>query len=110
MKLRKPEERHIDEYELEWARQHVDLLRKYAYGDTLRYWVLAIIFITGGVVTVIAYLIAAGKITITPAWRAEFWVDALLNVGIAFWSSALVVFLIEVFVDVQKRLSQQYLA
>jgi hypothetical protein len=101
--------RRIDPHEIEWASQNLDLLQKYAYGDIFRYWALAIVFIAGGVVMFVAYLVAAGTIVVSPDWKAQFVVDALLNVGLAFISSALVVFLLEIFVDIQKRRSEQYL-
>jgi hypothetical protein len=101
----------VDPYELEWARRHLDYLRRSADPEdrSVLYWMMLTVFVVGFLVYVAADQITIGAITLPVGWRPDFVGDFLYNFGIALWTSVLVVFLLEVAVDLQKQLNARYL-
>jgi hypothetical protein len=101
----------INPYELDYARRHLDYLRRVADPEdqSILYWIMGIVLVIGLVVYVAADQITTGAITLPAGWRPDFVGDFLYNFGIALWTSVLVVFLLEVAVDLQKKANVRYL-
>src|SRR5262245_25971517 len=101
----------IDPYELDYARRHLDYLRRSVDPEdrSILYWMMVIVLVVGLIIYVIADQITTGAIRLPAGWRADFVGDFLYNFGIALWTSVLVVFLLEVAVDLQKQVNQRYL-
>jgi hypothetical protein len=101
----------INPYELEYARRHLAYLRRVAdpTNQSILYMIMSIVFILGLVIYVAGDQITTGVIPLPAGWRADFVGDFLYNVGLVLWTSVVVVFLLEVAVDLQKRTNARYL-
>ena len=100
----------ISPAELAWARQHLDYVRHFAdpKNNSALYWMMGIALVLGLVVYVVGDQIKIGVIGLPTGWRPDFVGVFLSDVGIALFTSVLVVWLLEVMVDMRKRVNQRY--
>jgi hypothetical protein len=99
----------FDPHEIEWARQNLPLLRRYAQTNTILYYWMVVTLIVGLAAHVLSDQISIGAITLPEGWRAAFVADLLYNVGIALWTSVAITFFLEVIPDWQRKMAQRYI-
>lgn len=95
--------------ELDWARDNLEQMRRNARNNTVLYLTLAGTLALGVIVYLLGVLIAEGIIGLPEGWGANLLADFLYNLGIALWTSVIIVFFLEVIVEYQQRRWQQYL-
>ena len=88
-----------------WFEEHLTQLRRDAYGQRILYTTLAIAFVVGLVLYVAGYLLRPTATTEPFALLA----DLTYTFGIALWTAAVVVVLVEVAPEVKRRQIRQAL-
>lgn len=99
----------FDPYELEWGRRYLHYLRRSAYDNSVRNWTLITALALGLVLTVLGDQITVGVIPLPAGWRVDFVGGILYELGLILWTSVVVVFLLEIFVEQQQRRNRDYL-
>ena len=96
--------------EIEWARTHVPYLQRLSTGNQILYWTMVITLLLGLVVYWLSFVVSSGALSLPAFLPLELTADFLYNLGIVLWTSVVLVFMLEVMVDVQRRQAGKYLA
>lgn len=99
----------FSEGELEWARDNLASMRRSVQNNTVLYITMAITFILGLVIYLVAVSISTQVIQLPENWRGDFIADLLYNLGITLWTSVILVLFLEVTVEYQRRRWQRYI-
>jgi hypothetical protein len=97
------EERPLDEHEIEWAGENMDVLLEHTSEDAVRRSIMLLTFAAGLIAHVTASLISRAGVVGAPLLA-----DLLYNLGSTLWTSVVLVFLLEVMVDRRRRFAQRY--
>ena len=103
------EDYQFSEAEVEWATKNIDYLRRVTYDNTILYIALTVVLVLGFVFYFIADGINIGSITLPVGWRTDLVYDLTYNLGTWLWASVITVFLLEVWVDYNRRRTERYL-
>lgn len=95
--------------EIEWARTHVPYLQRLSTGNQILYWTMAITLLLGLAIYALSFVVGNGTLSLPTFLPVEPTADFLYNLGIVLWTSVVLVFMLEVMVDVQRRQANKYL-
>ena len=94
--------------ELEWARQNLPAIQRSARSNAVLYVSMAVAFTLGLALYFLEYAISTGGIAFPPGWRDDLIANLLTELGVTLWTSVILVFFLEVIVEIQRKRWQRY--
>jgi hypothetical protein len=89
--------------ELDWVAGHLDATVGWARNPPVVRWTLVAALGLGLVSHVVGFAIASNEVALQAGWPEDLLAELLISLGIALWTSVVIVFLLEVVPDWQSR-------
>jgi hypothetical protein len=94
--------------ELDWVAQNLDDTQAWARGSAVIWWTLVGTFLLGLAVHVLGFAFATGALDLPAGWPTDLVADLLANLGIALWTSVVLVLFLEIMPDWQRRRAETW--
>lgn len=94
--------------ELEWARQNLPAIQQAARSNSVLYISMVVAFILGLALYILGFAISTGGISLPFGWQDDLIADLMTELGVTLWTSVILVFFLEVLVELQRKRWQRY--
>jgi hypothetical protein len=94
--------------ELDWARQHLDQIRREPRGYRPLFLIMGLTLALGLALYLLSVAMSNNVIKLPSGRPTDILADLLYNLGIVLWTSVILVFFLQVVVDLQRKRWQRY--
>lgn len=94
--------------ELDWVAANLDDMQAWARGDRIWSWTLVGTAIAGLAVHVLGFALASEALALPGGWPSELIADLLANLGIALWTSVIIVLFVDALPAWNRRRAQSW--